>query len=441
MFENHYLRKTKVVLFLILVCSLCCYGCSGILGSGDDASGELRHIEPSTVASTTHHIEPVVPETTSTLNLKLANVSANVTHGTDTITISSATNAALANASEYNIEAGQILAGGVSGATPNGYLKRVKAVRHENGNIILDIENAALQDAIQNSHFSFSHPVKRNQIVSFAPAMAGVKLNDTEFFNDNVTLDVNVVVYDEDGDLKTTNDQIKASGKLNLLISLDGDLKIDWYTLTQFKLYAKVKEGLNLSISSAKALKAKKTIPLGEFAITPITIMIGPVPLVVIPKIKVNLNFEGNLTVSVSLGLDQSLSFAMGFEYLNGKTSPYGEGPVFSVTPYQSIALGGSAEVSIGPELEASIYGLGGPSIEADVYFSAEAEIKETNVSLSSEIDLQVGLRGTVSGEIDALKNVLGKLEFKIFDIAFWKKTIPLLDVPVASPRDLLKRL
>jgi hypothetical protein len=428
-------RHFNLLIALLFLCSLS-FGCSGILGDDDTVgSSGLAPIEPATVASITHHIQPEVPDTTTTLDQKLAGIAANVTHGTDTIMLASATNNAFANASDVGIKAGEILAGGVSGQTPHGYLKKVKAVRHENGNIYIDVEPVSLEKAIKNAHFNFRHPLKRKDVVSFSPAMAGVKLNDTEFVSDDVSLKIDVVIYDLDGNLKTTYDQIKATGKIDLVMSLDGDVQIEWFQMTQLKFYGKFKESLSLTVGASVPLaKLKKEFLLGSFAISPVTFFVGPVPVVIVPKINLNLTFDGSVAVNASLGVTQNLTFAAGLQANNGNVSPYTEGPVFTVVPSETTGVKAAIEISAGPEVEASIYGLAGPTIGVDVYFSAEASAKQSNLAVTSDLELKAGLKGKVSGQIDALAAIGGKLELTIFDIVFWKQTIPLYDSKGGAP-------
>ncbi len=404
MFNGLNFRKMGTLIIILFVCSLS-FGC--FLNSSDDSgSGALAHIEPSTVSVVTHLIEPVVPATTYTLEQKLANYPATITHGTNSITLTPvAPSPALRGlnyaftTSEVNIQPGDILGGGPTTDKPNGYLKKVKSVSTVNGKINIDTENAAMEESIQDAHMTISHPVKQKQVKSFSPAIAGVKLNDKEFMHDDIKLDVNIVIHDADGDEETKDDQIKASGEISLQMSLDGVIKIKWFKLEQFKLYGKLKEQLNLTITGSKALTVKKEIPLGHFDIEPLTFFVGFVPVVIVPKIDFNLTFDGSLSAQASLGFTQTYSCASGIQLASGKLAPYSEGPVFNVTPLtQTLGVTAAIDIGVGPELEASFYDIGGPGIGVDLYFSADATAQETSGKPSAELDFKIGLRGIVSG-------------------------------------------
>lgn len=431
-------RHLKIFLALLFLCSLS-FGCSsGFMSEGDSesSSNPVSHIEPTTVASTVHHIEPVLHPDTSTLEQKLSGVAAQITHGTDTITLTSSTNAAFTSASDISIKAGDILAGNVSSQTPHGFLKKVTGVRHENGKIHVDVVQIPLEEAIKDANFSFGHPLKKSDLLSFSPAMEGVRLNDISGPTDEISLKLNIILYDKDGNPKTTNDQIKATGTYTLDLSLNGDLQIDNFQLTKMKLYSRVKSDLKLTVGSSISILPKLDFkqPLGSFDIAPLTFFVGPVPVVIITKINFQFTCKGSLALNVSVGTDQSLSFAMGLQVNNGAVSPYTEGPVSTIKVSEAVGLKASIEAGIGPELEASIYGLAGPTIGANVYFSAEIGASETNLALASAAELKLGLKGTVGGQIDALTKFIGKLEINLFNLIFWKQTIPIYGSKSGAP-------
>jgi len=420
--------KLNVFLILLFICSLS-FGCSGLTG-GDDSATQT-HIEPSTASGVTHIIDPVVPATSYTLDQRLTTFPANVAHSTDAITLSPlpAGSPALRSVNfaftteELNIQPGHILAGPISTAKPKGYLKKVKSVRKENGNIFIDTENVPLEEAVQEAHMNISHPVKKKNVTSFSPAMAGVKLNDKEFMHDNISLGIDILIHDEDGNEKTTNDQIRATGNIAIQMSLDGVIKIHWFKLEHFKLYGKVKEQLDLKITASKGLRVKKVIPLGHIDIEPITFLVGIIPVIIEPKIELNLTFDGSISMQASIGFTQTFSLAAGMQVVDGKLKPYSEGPVFNVTPpTQTLGLNAALDIAVGPEVEASFYDIGGPAIGVDLYFSADANAQVSNGKPSADLDLKFGLRGLVTGKIDALTKLIGEIKLTIFDIAFWEK-------------------
>jgi hypothetical protein len=432
------------ILFILGLLSFLSIGCSGFMNESDSeySSNNIVHIEPTTVANTTHRISPVLNANTFTLEEKLSGISAQADHGTDAIILTSAENAGFASASDVKIKAGDILTGNVSSQTPHGFLKKVSGVRHENGKIHIDVTQIPLEEAIKDANFTFDHPLKKQDFVSFAPAVEGVKLNDINGVTDEITIKVDVIIYDKDGNMKTTYDQAKITGTYTLDLSLNGDIQIENFNLTKLKLYSRVKSDLKWTIGWGVSLKSvlpedlakklDKKIPLGSFVIAPLTIMVGPVPVVIVTKINLLLTCGGNLSLNASLGSDQSLSFAMGFQFLNGKLSPYTEGPVLNLKFSEALGLKASLEAGIGPELEASIYGLAGPTIGAQVYLNAEVGIKQTNLVISSAAELKLGIKGTVGGQIDALTKFIGKLQLTIFDLVLWKLPIPIISNPEA---------
>jgi len=260
-----------------------------------------------------------------------------------------------------------------------GLLRKITNVSTLNDETVLQTESATLEDVIEQGDIDLDQPLTVSQVRNIDYYYSGVRLvnegskgaDATQFKWDMA----DVVLYDYDGNNSTANDQIKISGNFECTYRITGKIKISWtLKLKEVKFGFKSSENLNLNLNSGVKYNFERKYTLASVNFTPITVFVGPVPVVFVPNLKIILGIDGSADGSLSSGITQNLSFDAGIKYIKGDGwSPYSDFDK-SFTP-QPLVLkaNASAGASLKPELSIKVYGVAGPFANLKFYSRLEA--------------------------------------------------------------------
>lgn len=317
---------------------------------------------PTIIPATTH----VLPEPTTRLLTKVSADGAEYTFTQST--------AALAALSP-----GEVMAGGSCVTAPYGFLRRVTAVRSVGTQTIVKTAPAALEDAIEQARVEFNQALKPESIQQAALA-AGVSTPVTAVGASEPAFHLElqkVVVFDADGNSATTGDQVIASGSLDVkpTISFRWETRQDATPVIKFAINAEQRAELNLEAKLAKdSLKAEKE--LARYILTPITVMVGILPVVFVPEVTISVSANGQVQVGVKTGITEDATVTAGAEYAGGQWTPIAQyTPQFTFTPP---TLYGTLETkgAIGAGVALLLYGISGPYAEVNGYLELKADTR-----------------------------------------------------------------
>jgi PKD repeat protein len=246
---------------------------------------------------------------------------------TTTKVITGATQAALetvqANTLTFSgsqpILAGDVLASAPTSAAPDGFLRKVTAVRNENGKTILETQQAALNEAIQEGSFDITQQLTNADIqaVHLAPgvrlAAPGVGLTPRA---SNPTFDFHKVLYDQDGNLDTKQDQVVLSGLLDLKTEFNVGAAIHLFKPNHFIAKATFTETSNLALKGKLAWTVNEKFTVGTLKFPHIRFSIGPIPVDIQPVITLEVGVKGNVNGEVDVSVTQSFVATAGVEYV-----------------------------------------------------------------------------------------------------------------------------
>ena len=139
-------------------------------------------------------------------------------------------------------------------------------------------------------------------------------------------------------------------------------------------------------------------IELFEVKLAPVTFPVGPVPVVLVPEIEVELSGLGDVKASVATSVSASLTARAGARYEDGGLSPIAE--IDRNFAYQPPNPQANAKLAatLSSELEVSLYGVGGPTFAFNTGLELNADsATEPWWTLDAPISFTAGL------EIDAL--------------------------------------
>jgi hypothetical protein len=300
---------------------------------------------------------------------------------------------------------GNLLVSEPSVSAPNGYLIKVSSVQVQGAGLIVKGEEAQIGDAIDQGEASFEKNLGINDLKSAEALRPSVRFGnrDNAF---NISFDE--VMFDQDGNPSTTDDQVRVKGTLNFA-SYDGfSAGIKWKKVLGVPIYPKgvyfraalgFKESASITVSAKLEQTIDNSVALAKYTFSPITVWVGPVPLVFIPTIRVVVNAKGQASAALEYSATETFAAVAGVEYNNGfhnlsELTPLDQ--IFS----QSVGVAGAATKLRGgleANAEVLLYGLVGPYAKLSGYLDFDALIPRNpfwklNGGIAASVGLHVDL-------------------------------------------------
>jgi formylglycine-generating enzyme required for sulfatase activity len=209
--------------------------------------------------------------------------------------------------------------------------------------------------------------------------LQGVTLVTTPQFEDEFYFKLkDVVLYDDDGNPDTKNDQIRADGTIRLEPGFDFSLVVRDWALEELSFTTSANETAELEIKAEiDLLSVEKEKEIARYYLNPIAVMIGPLPVVMVPVLTVNVGVDGSVHVGVTAEVTQEATSIAGLRYAGGVWTPVSS---FSNRFYWSpptLSAGLDLKGYTGAQLSLLLYGVTGPYAELDAYLKLEADIAD----------------------------------------------------------------
>lgn len=318
-------------------------------------------------------LPPIVPDTTKPLSSETTQYLTSVSPDGATFTFSQATD-------QLNtLQVGDVMVSNPTQAAPDGFLRKVTSVTNNAGQIVVQTEVMTIADSVQQGEISVSQVLQPTNLerATFAEGVTIVKRPDAP---SSFYLQLNdVVLYDEDGNTSTTNDQINANGSILLDPRFDFRLKVENFQLKELYFTTTASETSQLKIGSKIFVTAKIVEKeLARYPLGPLFFTIGPFPVTVYPVITITAGIDGTIQANVSTGVTQSLTETAGVSYANGAWSPIQQ--FTNQFQYDAPTLSAGLEIKgyTGAKLKILFYGSVGPDIGINAYLKLEANPLQT---------------------------------------------------------------
>ena len=253
---------------------------------------------------------------------------------------------------------GDVVVAGVSSQTPQGLLRRVVEV-DPGGEV--RTEQAALTDAVSRGELSVERPLPYEEVERQEALAPGVGFEEGSLV---ITLSGT-----SGGGLPIVcgpGVRVTATGRIEL--DPDFDFSASWGPFQGLKARATVttEERADLSLVASGSADCSKSVELYRLYFTPITVFLGPVPVVLAPVLTVNLDLEGGVSSDLSFGAAQTATYTAGIAYDSGEVTPVREFESEFQRPKAEVSpLEVTAKASAGPRLDLLLYGVVGPSVDA----------------------------------------------------------------------------
>lgn len=304
---------------------------------------------------------------------------------------------------------GDIIVSEPTPAAPYGLLRKVVVPADDGGEVTVRTSQAQIGDAIQKGSLRADYTLSAADLEEVVPAqgvqLSAVRSQEVKLFDRTISL----VVLDKDGNDKTTNDRVTAAGQISLEagFKIDLDLDCNYWCLydndLDFLGQVKAKLSTKIKISGEALLGSsiKKTLPIANLNFKAKTFYIGLLPVVITPRIVLELRFDGSVGIKVSYEAGQTLTAVAGVKYddkwqsISELTSEPFAGPVDA-----SIGVAGAleAKVKAAARGELLLYGVIGPTLEIAPFIGLDLMYPRDPLW-----KLNAGIQGNVGIKIEVL--------------------------------------
>jgi len=379
---KRFLLYFSVMMFLLAL------GCSGGGGGGDSSGDE----------------NTVIRSTTKVLDDSSVHQLASVSDDGSELTFSNTTPQLQA------LSPGDVIVTGSGEVAPNGLLRKVTAVSQSGNEVVVETTPASLTDAIQKGSLEINQTLTPDNISSNIASKRGVSLKAQKSAQSigSFYLEMNdVVLYDEDENSETTNDQIRANGSISLNPSFNFGVTIDGSRLKKLTFTNTTTEEAQIELAAnASILDISEKVEIARYSFTPFTVWVGYVPVVITPILTVNVGLDGQVSVGITSSVTQKATLTAGLSYDNGQWEPISN---FSKDfQYEPPSLSSNAELKVyaGPQLNLMLYGVAGPYGNITGYLELDAD-----VSANPWWNLYGGIQADVGVKFEVLDHLIAGYE------------------------------
>ncbi|RKQ91559.1 putative Ig domain-containing protein [Solirubrobacter pauli] len=306
------------------------------------------------------------------------------------------------------IKVGSVLTAGVGPKTPGGMLVEVKSVTRQGDLAIAQADPAPLT-AIGPQAEIISQPQLSMTAEDFARVANADPQADPGAFKQGSALKKlpdglrSFNAKKDGGADKPFKCSSRAGAKLTGDVSFDAGTSVGvawggWLHPGTIKAHVGVtlKQAAKLKVEVFGEAKCELELELlpEDYRFTPWSFTVGPVPVVIVPKLNFLINGEAEIAASTAIEVDQSLNTSFGLAYDGDNFGPYGEAKAEFKTKYYEPAGSMNLKASVGPRLAFDFYDVAGPYLTAGIFMQLKADTdKSPWWRLSSGLQAGGGLR------------------------------------------------
>ncbi|BDU51316.1 hypothetical protein [Haliovirga abyssi] len=211
-----------------------------------------------------------------------------------------------------------IIVSGVSDKFPKGLLVKVDSIIEKNGKKEIIFKPAKITDVVEQAKVNKKIKLTKNDIKRVSTNYRGIKISRVDEARDMVC-QINTVVYDEDNDENTTDDQIKLEGELSIDPGIDFDIDISGFTIKEFGFGVDSNISGNLKITGNLHKTWDKEVKLISYSFMPFNIFIGNVPIVITPSMYLVVGSNGEINGKFKYSLSEQATAEVKISYSNGE--------------------------------------------------------------------------------------------------------------------------
>jgi Bacterial Ig-like domain (group 2) len=341
------------------------------------------------------------------------------------------------NAQLQGLKPGDVLVSDPTTAAPDGFLRKVSSVRQEGNEVVVDTTEALLTEAVSSGEAEAVTSLTTANLRRAQALRAGVSVQSRALLRPQaeiLNLEFNKVLFDFDDKPETTNDQIEVSGSLKLDATMDTALKIRgcWEVppvcVDRFRAAVKIKETATLKLRGDFEREEKKEYPIAEYEFDPIVLQLGPVPVVLNPKLVAIITLQGKATAKLRWQVTQTANARVGVEYRDDKWKGIHEFENSFQTAPPEISASLKMRADADANFHVKLYGSDSNKVWARANLFGDLDVLSTR---SPTYILKGGASAYVGAQAKVLGVKIAKYEAKLFDV---EKIIAQGDIPNIAP-------
>ncbi len=355
-----------------------------------------------------------IPETTKILDDNAASSILNISNDKSTLTFSSSSTYA------QNLKSGDVIVAGVYDNIPVGLLRKVTSKGNTGSEIIVNTQQATLEDAIESGTFNENISFTPEYLSRASPLMSGVSFGLIKAplsvdMNNQQVLSVDfegVELYDG------SYGNVTLDGDLTLGLEMGLKLKMSSFKVKYVNFTMEGTEDFNLMLSGEFEADISKELPaITPIKFSPIVFMAGYVPVVIVPELSITFGLEAQGSLSLETSVSQGMSATYGLEYNGSWTTIKNFDDYFDYNAPTFSNTSASAEAYAKPELKFKLYGVAGPSAGAKGYVKGEIEpLNDPWCSLSAGLKVNAGFEvGALGKTLINYENILYEYEKELY--------------------------
>ncbi|HWK29726.1 MAG TPA: Ig domain-containing protein [Solirubrobacter sp.] len=275
---------------------------------------------------------------------------------------------------------GSVLAAGVGPQTPGGLLLAVTSVTRDGTRTIAHGGPAPLT-AIGPQAEIAAKPQLTMSKAEFQRALAGDAGRSWKGLPRTFS-----AAKDKNGFQKPYKCSTKARATVDGSVSFDAgaDVGVAWggvlHPLTiQAYVGVKLKQSATLTVTIDGEAKCELGIDLlsKDYRFSSWTFSVGPVPVVIVPKLNFQVTGEASVGASLTTMVEQTFDTSFGVQWDGSKFGPYGKATASFKTYKPNPAGSLNVKAAVGPKLIFDFYDVAGPYLTADVFLQLKADTKK----------------------------------------------------------------
>jgi probable HAF family extracellular repeat protein len=354
--------------------------------------------------SVTVDYSTIIPNTTKVLD-SAGMSSLTVSPDGSTITLSTSSPVAT------SLAAGNVLASVPTSAAPNGLLVKILSVSTSGQTVTASVQQATLEDAIQQATFNFSETLGPGNTTSdvrsnikLSPRLLVDRLRPKNFAagagacagnSNTIQLPFNVPLAGGG------TASLALSGEDDFCPSFNFQLQISSFQLVSMS--ATVTAGIHTSIGLLDNVQGSfnSTQNLTTFAANPTVVLIGGVPIKIQPTLTPFIGLSGSTAASAYTGLTTDSTLTIGVSYANGAWSPV-DTALSPVSVSSATSVDGQLSLKAFAGLQAGVVldGFVTPNLSGDGYLQFSSSLTGNPCwTLDAGLEANVGINVTILGK------------------------------------------
>ncbi|MDG6220588.1 MAG: fibronectin type III domain-containing protein, partial [Candidatus Thermoplasmatota archaeon] len=310
----------------------------------------------------------------------------------------------------------------IAGTTGFGYLRRVTEVQREGDVVVISTENASLADVVDEFNITV------NQTLD----LGGVETRSSETRSVR-TFNLDIELYkSQSTTVNFFGEATISNPRMGFEVDYGITKGLQWLLFSVEQTYT-----CSIGVEATQTIAIERDKTLASYYLPPITVPVGPVPVVLTPKLEIVTGAELNIQGGMRTSIDMSLTVTTGIYY----TPSSGWRPFSNIQrntdfeqPNADLSAEAKAYVAL-PKFSLLIYGSVGPFAEIQPYLSFTASSSanpwwtiHAGIEANLGIDIKINyLFGT---------HTVAQVKMTVLDVKWLIAQAPLKTAP-GAPRNL----